>query len=255
MIGSTRLAATTFATVAWLAACGATHGTPPPSVPSNTPPAPDPSQLDVAAAPEAHWRELVAAPLVPGCVAIARDGEALCITVSGGLQSGSDFQLWWLSPERAGEPWDGPSIPPLDFDPPQLDAGTQAKAVARLVKGGFGVMPAPAWSSSLGDRAGTASIDDASVPVRITWTRTMGEHVDAGDGQWNQYHDVVKSELPVACTLGASDIENPSQSQLQAWRLPGGAVLVERDTAWAIEGDRGGDTIAQVLAPGQPCPK
>src|SRR5579862_1012991 len=133
-----------------LAACGSTAATHAPAAPSNAAPKPDPSELDVAAAPEAHWRELLAAPLVPGCVAIARDGEALCVTVSGGLQSGTDFQLAWLSPKGA-ELWDGPSIPQLKFDPPQLDADTQAKAVARLVRGGFGVMPAAAWGGSLGD--------------------------------------------------------------------------------------------------------
>jgi hypothetical protein len=249
-----RLAATILAG-SGLAACG--PAVPAPSTPpSNTPTAAAPlSQLDVTAAPEAHWRELLGGPLEAGCVAVDRAGEALCITASGGLQSGTSYELAWLSPTGA-EVWDGASVPQLSFDPPKLDTGIEARAVARLVRGGFGVMPAATWGTALAqDKADVATIDDAGAAVRITWTRTHVQHVDGGDGQWEAYHDVAKSELPVACALGEDDIENPSRSEMSAWRLPGGAVLVERDTAWAIEGDHGGDTTAQVIAPGQACPR
>jgi hypothetical protein len=236
--------------LALLGACGpTTRATTPPS---NTPPPAAPSSLDMKPASESTWRQLLGGPLEAGCVAVDAAGEALCVTESGGLQAGTTFELAWLSPTNA-DVWPAADIPSLSFDPARLDADTQARALARLVRGGYGAMPAPTWGAALAqDSADVATIDDPA--VRIVWTRTAGEHIDAGDGAWTSYHDVVKSERPAACALGEGDIENPGRSELRAWRLPGGAVLVERDTTWAIEGDRGGDTVAQVIAPGRDCP-
>jgi hypothetical protein len=209
---------------------------------------------DITPAPESHWRQLLAGPLGDGCIALDRAGEALCLTESGGIQTVTTINLTWLSANGA-EVWHGADLQPRSFDDAHLDADTQARAVARLVAGGYGEMPAPTWTASLAPAsAGVAKIADDAARVRIVWTRTAVGTTVLADGGWTRFRDVVKSQVPVACSLGVGTIENPDRSDMSVWQLPGGAVLVVRQTAWATEGDSGGDTVAQVLADGKPCP-